>query len=88
MPRKEASLCFLLACCREAAARPCSLRQASFCGVLISFTTVVVEGCGAFSSVFKKKFRVFLFAFPQRIRICLRTGLSIDGYYGAKVKKV
>ncbi len=65
MPRKEASLCLLLACCRQAAARPCSLRQASFCGVLIIFTTVVVEGVERFLLFYQKKLRVFLLPFPR-----------------------
>jgi hypothetical protein len=83
MPRKEASLCFVacLLACREAAARPCSLRQASFCSVLISFTTVVVEGAERFL-LFLKKNCVSFFAFHQRIRISLRTGFSIYRYYG------
>jgi hypothetical protein len=87
MPRKEASaLCLLLACCREAAGRPCSLRQASFCSVLISFTTVVVEGAERFL-LFLKKIACLSLPFPRELASVCEQDFPSTGTM-AKVKKV
>jgi hypothetical protein len=84
---KKLLCALLLACCREAAARPCSLRQASFCSVLISFTTVVVEGAERFLLFFKKKIACLSLPFPREFASVCEQGFPSIGTM-TKVKKV